>query len=123
MMPTPFKRVPPETLELSVNFAPDGTYPARLLTNSKSIWLLEGMKQELASGVFAVCEQGRCYLFQEDYNERSGVLINGQPHLDRIKLQDGDFIQIKKHKTVFQADPAGDKRKAWEAEINAKPIP
>jgi len=122
-MPRPFEGIPPETLEISPYFAPDGSYPARLLFVNSSVWLPEGAKRELLPGIFAVCEQGRYYLLQDIYEAKKGVLINGQPHLDRVELRDGDFIQIKKHKAVFQADPAGDKRKAREAEYDGQPMP
>lgn len=112
-----FKRLQPQQEEIHVNYNPpaDGSYPPRLvmLDNlgwSLSIWLDKDGRKKVILDEFDIERKGDVCRLIPLNPAMSDVLVNGQPMMMAGRLSDGDFIQSRKLRAVFQVDPVKDRR-------------
>jgi hypothetical protein len=110
-----FKVPEPEPLHLTRTFAPDGSYPPRLLSKGVSWWLNPTEKNLENSEFYYEFVDDTWYLVQtgSEFEFRiNNTLIKG-----RHRLADGDFIRINDCRyDFFQLDPAAD-YKAWSSSL------
>ncbi len=114
-----FKKTPLSPIELRFNLPADGTYPPRIFTLEKSIWLKGEAPIRLTPNV-AIRREHNDWLF---YSQSKSVklLLNKHEVFQEHILHDGDFIHSGKFKGFFQADPVANFRKYVERNIEELP--
>jgi hypothetical protein len=110
----------PERLDIQYNPPPDGAYPPRLLALQSSIWLPEAETITLIADRATIRREGSSCVLSPTSNRAVEILVNGQPLFLARPLKDGDFIQWRKERFIFQADPVADRKKriaSWGDEL------
>ncbi|MEQ8677015.1 MAG: FHA domain-containing protein [Aggregatilineales bacterium] len=103
------KKEPLETITLTFNPPPDGTYPPRILSPGWTTWLNED-EVSLQHGALIRRRNTTFTLYQ--HKCKKDILVNGHAMVELHILKDGDHIRIGNWVAIYQHDPVADYKKA-----------
>lgn len=110
------KKEPLETITITFDPPPDGTYPPRILSPGWTTWL---NKDEIPLQHGAVIRRRESTFTLYQHECKRDILVNGQAIEDAHVLADADYIHIDDFMGVYQQDPVADYRQ-FMAEVDSQ---